>query len=123
MSLDSMRGKVVLVDFWASWCVPCRQSFPWMSHLHETYSSKGLVIVAINLDKNRELADRFLAEFSPPFTVAFDPSGKSAEAFEVVAMPSSYIVSRSGTILSAHAGFDLKKTGEIENLIQEDLSQ
>src|ERR1051325_706536 len=79
VSLDSLRGKVVLVDFWASWCGPCRQSFPWMSKLYETYSQKGFVIVAVNLDKKQEQANDFLAEFSPPFIVAFDPAGKTAE--------------------------------------------
>ena len=94
-----------------------------MSKLHETYSSQGLVIVAVNLDKKRELANDFLAEFSPPFIVAFDPSGKAAEAFDVSAMPSSYLVNRNGTILVSHAGFDSKKTGEMEDLIKEALSQ
>src|SRR5215471_6297032 len=118
VSLDSLRGKVVLVDFWASWCGPCRQSFPWMSKLYETYSQKGLVIVAVNLDKKREPANDFLAEFSPPFIVAFDPAGKTAEAFHVPAMPTSFIVNRDGTIVYSHAGFNSKKTGEMENLIQ-----
>jgi cytochrome c biogenesis protein CcmG, thiol:disulfide interchange protein DsbE len=123
VSLDSLRGKVVLVDFWASWCGPCRQSFPWMSKLYQTYSQKGLVIVAINLDKKREPANDFLSEFSPPFIVAFDPAAKTAEAFHVPAMPSSFIVNREGMILYSHAGFNLKKTDEVENLIQEALKQ
>ena len=123
VSLDSLRGKVVLVDFWASWCGPCRQSFPWMSKLYETYSQKGLVIVAVNLDKKREPANDFLAEFSPPFIVAFDPAGKTAEAFHFPAMPTSFIVNRDGTIVYSHAGFNSKKTGEMENLIQEALKQ
>ena len=123
VSLDSLRGKVVLVDFWASWCGPCRQSFPWMSKLYETYSQKGLVIVAVNLDKKREPANDFLAEFSPPFIVAFDPAGKTAEAFHVPAMPTSFILNRDGTIVYSHAGFNSKKTGEMENLIQEALKK
>jgi thiol-disulfide isomerase/thioredoxin len=123
VTLDSLRGKVVLIDFWASWCAPCRQSFPWMIKLYDQYSAKGLAVVAINLDKKRELADDFLSDFSPPFVIAFDPSGKTAEAFNVPAMPSSYILNRDGTILYSHAGFDPKKTGEIENLIKEACSK
>lgn len=119
VTLDSLRGKVILVDFWASWCAPCRQSFPWMSKLYERYSADGLVIVAINLDKKRELADDFLFDFSPPFIVAFDPTGKTAEAFGVPAMPSSYVVSRNGQVLYSHAGFDPKKTEIIEDQIKE----
>ena len=119
VTLDSLRGKVVLVDFWASWCAPCRQSFPWMSTLYKRYAPDGLVIVAINLDKKRELAEDFLSDFSPPFIVAFDPAGKTAEAFGVPAMPSSYIVSRNGTVLYSHAGFDAKKSEIIEDQIKE----
>jgi len=123
VSLNTLRGKIVYVDFWASWCGPCRQSFPWMIKLHEQYSPKGLVIVAINLDKTQDLADNFLYDFSPPFIVAFDPSGKTAEAFKVPAMPSSYLLNRDGTILYSHAGFDPKKTGDIEALIKEACSK
>jgi thiol-disulfide isomerase/thioredoxin len=117
VALDSLRSQVVLVDFWASWCVPCRQSFPWMNALQERYGARGLRVVAINLDKERALADKFLAAHPATFTVAFDPSGKTAEAYRVAAMPSSFLISRDGKILVRHAGFDPKKTSELENAI------
>ena len=123
VSLHSLRGKVVYVDFWASWCIPCRDSFPWMKSIYEKYASKGLEIVAINLDKNREYADKFLQEFYPPFTVAFDPEGKTAEAFEVPTMPSSFLISRNGNIIYTHAGFDEKKIDVVENVIKEEVSK
>jgi cytochrome c biogenesis protein CcmG, thiol:disulfide interchange protein DsbE len=123
VSLGDFRGKVVLVDFWASWCVPCRQSFPWMSSMLDRYSAQGLVIVAINLDKKREAADAFLQEFSTPFVVAFDPAGKTAEAFHVEAMPSSFIVSRTGRIVDSHAGFEQAKARAVEDNIKEALSK
>jgi thiol-disulfide isomerase/thioredoxin len=123
VSLRDFRGKVVLVDFWASWCVPCRQSFPWMSSMLNRYSAQGLVIVAINLDKNREAADLFLGRFPAPFAVVFDPAGKTAEAFQVEAMPSSFIVSRTGVILNSHAGFEQAKAGTVEDQIKEALSK
>jgi cytochrome c biogenesis protein CcmG, thiol:disulfide interchange protein DsbE len=119
VSSDSLRGKVVYVDFWASWCGPCRGSFPWLKSLHERYASKGLEIVAINLDKSRDDADGFLAQFPAPFKVAFDPAGTTAEAYHVAAMPTSYLIARDGTILSTHTGFDPKKTAALEALIQE----
>lgn len=115
--LDSLRGKVVYVDFWASWCVPCKQSFPWMKSLNDRYAGKGLVIVAINLDKDRGAADTFLDKFPASFQVAFDPSGKTAKAFKVWGMPTSYIVSPTGTILSTHPGFDAKRAPAIESEI------
>jgi len=123
VSLHDLRGKVVLVDFWASWCGPCRQSFPWMKGLLDRYSRQDLVIVAVNLDKSRETADAFLEDFPVPFTVAFDPAGKTAEAFRVQAMPSSFIISRTGEIVFAHAGFERKKAHVLEDRIKEVLSK
>ena len=117
--LDSLRGQTVLVDFWASWCTPCKQSFPWMSSMHQKYAAKGLRIVAINLDKDRGLADAFLDQHLAPFTVAFDPSGKTAKEYKVWGMPSSYLVGPDGTILFSRIGFDPKKTEDVEHLIQE----
>ena len=123
VTLLDFRGKVVLVDFWASWCGPCRQSFPWMSSMIDRYAAQGFVIVSIDLDKSREAADEFLAKYRPPFIVAFDPAGKTAEAFDVDAMPSSFIVSRDGRIVYAHQGFELSKADRIEDHIKEALSK
>lgn len=116
---DSLRGKVVLVDFWASWCDPCKQSFPWMSQLQTRYREKGLAVVAINLDKSRDAADVFLVDRTVPFVVAYDPSGKTAEEFGVKAMPTSFLLDRQGRILYRHTGFDPRKAGAFENLIAE----
>jgi thiol-disulfide isomerase/thioredoxin len=123
VALAALRTKVVLVDFWASWCAPCRQSFPWLSTMSERYAENGLVVVAINLDKDRDLAQAFLRQLSPPFIVAFDPAGKTAEAFAVTAMPSSFLVSRTGRLVYSHPGFDLRDAGTIEKQIQEELSK
>jgi thiol-disulfide isomerase/thioredoxin len=123
VALDGLRSKVVLVDFWASWCAPCRQSFPWLSAMSERYGADGLVVVAIDLDKDRELAQAFLREFSPPFVVAFDPAGKTAEAFDVRAMPSSYLVSRTGRLVYSHRGFDRRDADAIEKRIKEEVAK
>ena len=119
VSLDSLRGRVVYVDFWASWCEPCRRSFPWMKAMHERYADRGLTIVAINLDKDRRAADAFLEKFPARFLVAYDPAGKSAEAYRVSAMPSSFLIGPTGLLLSSHAGFEPRKADAIEALIQE----
>jgi thiol-disulfide isomerase/thioredoxin len=116
---DSLRGHVVYVDFWASWCEPCRRSFPWMASLHQRLAPAGLTIIAINLDKDPKAADRFLAEHPAPFTVAFDPAGHVAEAFQVKAMPSGFLLGRSGEILHSQAGFDPAKAATLDTLIQE----
>jgi len=123
VSLQQLRGKVVYVDFWASWCVPCRESFPWMASMSEKYRSQGLTVVAINLDKNRDAADAFLEKFTSPFTVAFDPAGRTAERFNVQAMPSSFLISRDGVIAWTHEGFEPSQSKDIEERIQEELSR
>lgn len=123
VSLHDLRGNVVLVDFWASWCVPCQQSFPWLASMEESYSSDGLVVVAINLDKDRDAANAFLRKYGAPFVVAYDPAGLSAEAFGVEAMPSSFVVSRTGEIVAAHAGFEPKSAKKFEDQIKEVLSK
>ena len=119
VALDSLHAKVVLVDFWASWCVPCRKSFPWLAGLHERYGAKGLSIVAINLDRERPDADGFLAKFPAPFAVAFDPAGRTARDYRVTGMPTTVLVGPDGTILARHVGFDPRHTKEIETLIAE----
>jgi len=121
VTLGSLRGKAVLVDFWASWCGPCRQSFPWMNGLQKRYGDKGLAIVAVNLDKDRELASHFLAEVPAAFMVAFDPSGKTAESYRVKALPTTFLVSPDGKLLLTHTGFDAKHASEFEAKISEAL--
>ncbi|MBI3562381.1 MAG: TlpA family protein disulfide reductase [Gammaproteobacteria bacterium] len=105
LRLNELRGQVVYVDFWASWCVPCRKSFPWMNQIHNRYNKDGLKIVAINLDKDTNLARKFLADYPANFTVAFDPDGLSAQHFKVQGMPSSYLIDRQGKIHARHIGF------------------
>ena len=121
VALESLRGKTVLVDFWASWCGPCRQSFPWMNDLEKRYGDKGLAIVAVNLDKDREFANSFLAEVPAEFTVVFDPSGKTAESYKVKAMPTTFLISPDGKLLATHTGFDAKHAPEFEAQIAEAL--
>lgn len=120
--LGVAEGKVIWLDFWASWCVPCRRSFPWMNTMHEKYGPQGLEIVAVNLDRERAAADGFLAETPAQFRVRFDPEGKLARDFEVQAMPSSYLLDPSGKVIARHFGFKLGETDEYERQIQEALS-
>ena len=87
VNLAGLKGKVVYVDFWASWCGPCKQSFPFMNELQSKYRAEGFEIVAVNLDAKRDDADKFLAEVPARFTVAFDAKGESAKRFDVKGMP------------------------------------
>ena len=123
VSLSDYRGKVVLVDFWASWCGPCRQSFPWMNAMTEKYKSQGLEIVAINLDQEPQLAQDFLSQFPANFHIAFDPEGKTPEAFNVMGMPTAFLVDRKGRVASQHIGFHQEKTIEYEASLKALLQQ
>jgi thiol-disulfide isomerase/thioredoxin len=116
--LGPVHGKVIWVDFWASWCIPCRRSFPWMNTMHRKYGGQGLEIVAVNLDAERGPADGFLAETPAEFTVRFDPQGTLAERFEVQAMPSSYLLDAEGNVIASHFGFKLADTAEYEAQIK-----
>jgi cytochrome c biogenesis protein CcmG/thiol:disulfide interchange protein DsbE len=118
-----LAGKVVYVDFFASWCGPCKLSFPWLKEMQEQYSAKGLVVLAINVDKDRAEAVQFVAHYSPDFLVGYDPRGKTAEAFHVEGMPSSFLVSPSGTILYSHVGFDMRDAAKIQAQIEKALTQ
>ena len=112
--LSELRGKLVYVDFWASWCGPCRLSFPWMNDMQRKYGPKGLQVVAINLDAKRADADAFLARHPAAFALAFDPAGVSARRFGVLGMPSSVLIGPDGRVLYVHRGFRLDDRAELE---------
>lgn len=103
--LADLHGKVVLVDFWASWCIPCRKSFPEIEGLHKEFASKGLVVLAVTVDEERKNADAFLEMFQHTMTIVTDPHGSVAEAFKVSAMPSTMIVDRAGNLRYTHKGY------------------
>lgn len=116
--ISSHKGKVIYLDFWASWCGPCRKSFPWMNDMQEKYLKQGLVIISVNVDNNKGLADEFLAEVPANFKVFYDPKGKVARKFKLKGMPSSYIINRSGKMVSAHVGFTESKKAKYEEELQ-----
>lgn len=122
VSLAALKGKVVYVDFWASWCGPCKQSFPVMNELQSKYRAQGFEIVAVNLDAKRADADKFLAEVPAQFTVAFDAKGDSAKRFEVKGMPSSYLIGRDGKVVAAHKGFKQEDRKELDARIAQALA-
>ena len=105
LDVQSLLGRVVYLDFWASWCGPCRQSFPWMQRMADTYGSRGLTVLAVDLDADRAPADRFLEQFRPTFEIRFDPKGELPEFYDVKGMPASILIDRYGKRRYSHIGF------------------
>jgi cytochrome c biogenesis protein CcmG, thiol:disulfide interchange protein DsbE len=123
IDLDSLRGRVVYLDFWASWCAPCRQSFPWMQAMKDAHEREGLTVVAINLDQSHEDAQLFLAKFKPNFDVHFDPQGAVAERFKIHGMPTSVIIDRHGVQRFTHIGFRPADQADYERQLRQVLAE
>lgn len=107
-------GKVVVIDFWASWCGPCKESFPWMKQMQSKYAKDGLVFVGINVDRDPALALKFIQQYQPNFEIRSDQNGKLASQFKVAGMPSTFILGRNGQPVAKHQGFFKAKQAEYE---------
>ena len=114
LDLGRFEGKVVVIDFWASWCVPCRRSFPWLNAMQSKYADDGLVIIGVNVDRESANADKFLEKFPAGFDIIYDSEANLAKRFGVQAMPSSFVIGRDGTIRNSHLGFKTRKQEEYE---------
>ncbi|WP_129645783.1 TlpA disulfide reductase family protein [Peristeroidobacter agariperforans] len=121
LDLARLKGKVVVIDFWASWCAPCRQSFPWLNEMQAKYRDRGLVIIGVNVDRERAEADRFLQQTPADFKVVYDPGGTLAARYQVPGMPSSYVIGRDGQQAGVHIGFRSgtrqEREAELERLL------
>lgn len=118
IDLPEFRGKVVYLDFWASWCVPCRQSFPWMNAMQKQYGKDGFVVVAVNMDQQRGDADAFLQKYPAGFLVRFDPEGHLARSFNLRGMPTSVLLDRDGRTVLVHEGFRSGDSARLEESIR-----
>jgi cytochrome c biogenesis protein CcmG/thiol:disulfide interchange protein DsbE len=121
VSLADYRGQVVYLDFWASWCAPCRESFPFMNELQRELATKGLQIVAVSVDKTAEDAKRFLARYPASFTIVLDAAANCPTAFRLEGMPSSYVIDRGGVVRAVHTGFHNSDRDEIRRQLVETL--
>jgi len=120
---DSLKGKVVLLDFWASWCEPCKASFPTMDELQKRYGSQGLVVVAINVDENKADMENFLKKNAASFAILRDAAQKLVTQAGIVTMPSSFLIDQEGRVRFVHSGFRGEETKkkyeqEIESLLK-----
>lgn len=119
LKLEQFKGKVIYLDFWASWCGPCRASFPWMNQMQSRYGQQGLQVVGINLDAKQTDADKFLAQVPASFQVAFDAKGTTPRTYGVKGMPTSLLIDRDGKVLYKHTGFHPDNRDELEAHIKQ----
>jgi thiol-disulfide isomerase/thioredoxin len=123
LDLSRFRGKVVVLDFWASWCAPCRQSFPWLNAMHAKYAERGLVVIGVNVDAQQEAASAFLRDVPATFDIVYDPGGTLAGQYQIMGMPSTYVFGPDGTLLTKHIGFRSGEREQRERELQELLSR
>lgn len=109
-TLPDLKEKVVLVDFWASWCAPCKKSFPVMAELQQKFQNRGFVILAVGLDEKKSAMDAFLKKNPLGLQTVHDPKGKLAETVGVEVMPTSFLVGADGKVIAVHRGFEGEST-------------
>jgi thiol-disulfide isomerase/thioredoxin len=114
VTLASFNGKVVLLDFWASWCAPCRKSFPFLDEMQTKHAAEGLRVVGLTLEEDTDAVTGFLEEVPVNFTIVRDPSEQAGEAFGVVAMPTTFLIDREGRIAARFEGGDESVHKKIE---------
>jgi cytochrome c biogenesis protein CcmG/thiol:disulfide interchange protein DsbE len=121
-ALAAYEGKLVYLDFWASWCGPCAQSFPWLNQMQTKYKDQ-LVVVGVNVDTDGKAADAFLKKHPATFDIVRDPDGKLPERYAIEGMPSSVLLAPDGRVLHQHSGFRSDETTKYEAAIRAALPQ
>jgi len=104
VAMAELRGKVVLVNFWASWCLECRPEMPRLERLHREFAAQGLAVIAVNAREDREAVRRYAKELSLTFPLVLDPDGKITGAYGVVGLPTTFVVARDGRAVALAVG-------------------
>ena len=118
VSLAQLKGKVVMLNFWASWCGPCRQEMPLLDSMYKRYSSLGFTLVGVNVDANSKDAEAWLSKTPVSFPVLFDRDSKVSAMYDVKAMPSTVFIDRKGNVRYLHKGYKPGDEGEYLNQIR-----
>lgn len=121
--INSYKGKLVYMDFWASWCGPCRKSLPILNEIRSKYSSQGFEVVAVNIDEKLADALKFLDKYPVDYPVLLDPKGSLAEAYQLQGMPTAYLIDEKGAIIYKHVGFKTEDRKKIEKLISDHIAK
>ncbi|MCF6250516.1 MAG: TlpA family protein disulfide reductase [Methylococcaceae bacterium] len=123
MDLQKFRGKVVYLDFWATWCPPCKKSMPFLNALRNELHDQGFEVIAVNVDEDSDDARQFLQQYPVDYLVAMDPTGQCPQQYDVKAMPSAYFIDRKGIIRHIHLGFRERDKQQIRSLILDLLAE
>lgn len=123
VDLAALRGQVVIVDFWASWCVPCREAVPFYQRLTTAHEATGLRVLGISVDVERALAERFLSEMPTTFAMGWDADQQLAARLQLDTMPTALIVDRAGLVRAVHKGFVADDQPKLEALISQLLAE
>jgi peroxiredoxin len=118
LHLSQFSGRVVLLDFWASWCGSCSESLQWLDGLQRQFEREDFQVIAVNLDQDRKDAEQLLQKLQLDLLIGFDGAGASAELYQLSAMPSSYLIDKDGTVISLYTGVKEKDKKEVEQRLQ-----
>lgn len=118
VTLDQLRGEVVMINFWATWCGPCREEMPHLEALHQRYSDLGFTLLGVNVEEDSRLSDQFLAETPVSFDILFDPQNGVSDLYDVIAMPSTVLVDREGNMRFIHHGYKAGYENEYQTQVR-----
>ena len=121
--LSELRGNVVMINFWASWCGPCRQEMPHLEKIHAEYTDYGFILLGINVDEKQALAEKLLAQIPVSFPILFDPTSAVSKLYNVDAMPTTILIDRDGNLRHLHRayrpGFEEMYRNQVKALVLE----
>lgn len=123
VKLSELRGRVVLVNFWATWCTPCKEELPFFNTLYRRYQNLGLEVLGVNIDKVSSQGAKMSQALGLSFPVLFDPTGKTSKLYQIRTMPTTFVVAKDGTVRHVHWGFgpteEARYESEIRTLLKE----
>ncbi|MCU7920578.1 MAG: TlpA family protein disulfide reductase [Candidatus Thiodiazotropha sp. (ex Epidulcina cf. delphinae)] len=119
IKLSELRGQVVMVNFWASWCGPCRQEMPLLQQLYERYQSMGFTLLGVNVDEEQAAAEKMLRDIPVSFPVLYDDKSRVSKAYRVKAMPSTFMIDRDGQVRYLHKGYKPGYEADYQEQIRE----
>jgi peroxiredoxin len=119
VKLSELRGQVVMINFWASWCGPCRQEMPLLDEIHQRYSGLGFTVLGVNVEEDQAAARELLEDVPVTFPILFDSRNEVSEAYDVDAMPSTVVVDRDGVVRYIHKGYVPGDENKYQEVVRE----